>query len=406
MFLYSWLSDWRRKTIETIGLGQRVRRSRRHSPVLHSNPEQLEQRNLLTTIDLANLGAGGITISGVDAGDRSGASVSNAGDVNGDGFDDFLIAAPRAYGAGNLLPEAGETYLIFGGPSMPAALDPANLGTAGITIFGADQFDISGQSISSAGDVNGDGFNDILIGAPGGDGINNTLPGAGDSYVVFGGNSLPATINLANLGTAGITIYGILENDASGYSVSSAGDFNGDGFDDLLIGAFDRPGTGIGQYHVGESYVIFGGASLPTTISLANPGSVGVKIQGIDAYDNSGRSVSSAGDVNGDGFDDIIIGAYNGDGAGNAVTNSGESYIIFGRATPLPTINLANLGSSGVTIFGIDPLDRSGFSVSDAGDVNGDGFDDVLIGAELGDGAGNAHNTSGESYLIFGGPSL
>ena len=128
--------------------------------------------------------------------------------------------------------------------------------------------------------------------------------------MVFGGDSLPATIDLANLGTAGITIFGADAGDQSGFPVSSAGDVNGDGFDDLLIGAFFADASGNGKYNAGESYVIFGGDSLPTTIDLANLGADGITIFGADACDYSGISVSGAGDVNGDGFDDLLIGAF------------------------------------------------------------------------------------------------
>ena len=114
--------------------------------------EQLESRQMLTTIDLASLTAAqGSTIFGADAGDDSGWSVSSAGDVNGDGFDDLLIGAEGAGGA-------GESYVIFGEASLPATIDLASLGSDGVTIFGADARDFSGRSVSSAGDVNGDGL--------------------------------------------------------------------------------------------------------------------------------------------------------------------------------------------------------------------------------------------------------
>ncbi len=120
-------------------------------------------------------------------------------------------------------------------------------------------------------------------------------------------------------------------------------------------------------------------ASLSGTISVA---SAAVTIFGIDANDNSGRSVSGAGDVNADGYDDLIIGAPEVEWVKSAIRNlSGESYIVFGGASMPSTIELASLGTSGVTIYGSGANDRSGVSVSGARDVNGDGFDDVIIGA-------------------------
>ncbi len=223
--------------------------------------------------------------------------MSSAGDVNGDGYDDLLIGAPRANATGDANLYAGDSYVIFGRSNWytMSTIDLASLGTAGITIFGADAVDFSGVSVSGAGDVNGDGFDDLLIGATGGDGSGNSKDGAGDSYVIFGAASLPATIDLATLGSAGTAIFGADSNDRSGFSVSNAGDVNGDGFDDLLIGARQADASGNAKSYSGDSYLIFGAATLPAAIDLNALGSAGITIFGGDANDRSGYSVSNGG---------------------------------------------------------------------------------------------------------------
>ena len=344
-------------------------------------------------------GTNGFRIDGIDASDRSGESVSSAGDVNGDGFDDLIIGAFGGDPNGNNV--AGESYVIFGAaggfaPSLSlAALD----GTNGFRLDGSDNYDSSGISVSSAGDVNGDGFDDVIIGAPG---SQFTPISGGESYVVFGAaGGFASSLSLAVLdGTNGFRLDGIDINDQSGRSVSSAGDVNGDGFDDVIIGASGGDPNGNGG--AGESYVVFGAAGgfSPSLSLAALDGSNGFRIDGIDARDLSGRSVSSAGDVNGDGFDDIIIGAIGGDPNGNS--GAGESYVVFGAAGGFaPSLSLAALdGTNGFRIDGNDASDRSGYSVSSAGDFNGDGFDDVIIGAPGGEPDG--YSGVGETYVVFG----
>ncbi len=220
--------------------------------------------------------------------------------------------------------------------------------------------------------------------------------------MVFGkAGSFGASFDLTDLsGGNGFVINGIDEGDSSGLSASSAGDVNGDCFNDLLIGASGASPNG--QSGAGESYVVFGKAGgFRTSFDLANlNGSNGFVLQGIDAGDRSGSSVSSAGDVNGDGFDDLLIGAEEADP--NGQSGAGESYVVFGKAGGFRTsFDLADLdGSNGFVLQGIDAGDRSGFSVSSAGDVNDDGFDDLIVGAVFAD--PNGQSDAGESYVVFG----
>src|SRR5262245_9780663 len=364
-------------------------------------------------IDLVNAaaGVGGFVIHGEDANDRSGWSVSSAGDINGDGFDDLLIGAYYGDGPGNTRASAGDSYVVFGKAAGFAEIELAAVaaGNGGFVIHGQDAGDEAGRSVSSAGDINGDGFDDLIIGAPGGDGLGNTRNLAGDSYVVFGkASGFAAEIDLAAVaGNGGFVIHGQDAADESGWSVSSAGDINGDGFDDLIIGALFANGPGNTRDRAGDSYVMFGKASgFAAEIDLATvaAGNGGLVIHGQDAIDFSGGSVSSAGDINGDGFDDLIIGASSADGPGNTRSSAGDSYVVFGKASGFAEIDLAAVaaGIGGFVIHGEDASDYSGHSVSGAGDINGDGFDDLVIGALLADGAGNARMSAGDSYVVFG----
>ena len=266
------------------------------------------------------------TFNGDTAYDDFGASVSGAGDVNGDGFADVIVGAPfdgnngLRSGSARVLSGADGSILLF-------------------TFEGDSLEDNFGRSVSGAGDVNGDGFADLIVGAPGDD---NTGSSSGSARVISGAN-----------GSILYTFNGDSAFDDFGTSVSGAGDVNGDGFADLIAGAPDDDNNGTDS----GSARVFSGAD----------GSILYTFNGDSRENYFGRSVSGAGDVNGDGFDDVIVGAPGDDNVG---TDSGSARVFSGAD-----------GSILFTRNGESSRDLFGRSVSGAGDVDGDGFDDVIVGA-------------------------
>ena len=318
-----------------------------------------------------------------------GSSVSGAGDINSDGIDDIIIGAPGA----------NQSSVVFGTPSgFPSSVDLASLaGTDGFRILGIDNLDYAGFAVSGAGDVNGDGIDDIVIGAYNARSEYSGATRAGESYVIFGSaETFEPSLELTKLdGTNGFRIDSVDRFDASGYSVSGAGDINSDGIGDLVIGAPFAEGGGFGR---GESYIIFGrGSGFESSVALSDlDGTDGFRIQGVNRLDWSGFSVSGAGDINADGIEDLVVGARNGN------NGSGETYILFGRTASFgPSLALSTLDDTeGVRIAGIESDSLRSISVSGAGDINADGIDDLAIGAGGSDALGREN--AGESYIVFG----
>ena len=316
---------------------------------------------------------------GEDKEDYSGNSISVAGDVNGDGYDDILIGAYRNDDGGE---RAGQTYLIFG-KSTGWSMD-TDLSNADASFLGENVDDWSGGKVAGAGDVNNDGYDDILIGATGNDDGGER---AGQTYLIFGKSS-GWSMDMA-LSNADASFIAEEEYYQSGASFTSAGDVNGDGYDDILIGVVD---DWAGGQDAGQTYLIFGkssGWSMDTPLSKSNASFIGE-----DPHDWSGRGLSGGGDVNDDGYDDILIGARGDDDNG---IQSGQTYLIFGKDEGWSMDT--DLSEADASFIGENAGGYSGNSISSEGDVNGDGYADILIGALYDE--ESAYN-AGQTYLILG----
>ncbi|WP_416900382.1 MAG: hypothetical protein ACMVY4_00765 [Minwuia sp.] len=334
-------------------------------------------------IDLAALdGTNGFTIANVAGGGSSfGRSVDSA-DVNGDGFDDLLLS-DTASNTGYL--RAGDVFVVFGKANGFAAktdVDSAVAVGSGKRISGGAAYEYNGYTVSSVGDFNGDGFDDIAMSAGvGGEG------GSGRVHVLFGNAGVGGNYNILDEVTAGngFTLTQGQSGDRFGAAIAGAGDLNGDGFADFVIGA---EGSYVGvTYDIGRAFIIFGNnnaANAQVDLSNIQAGQA-VVIEGLAGGDSLGGSVDAGGDFNGDGIGDILIGA---SGLDNGVYgNAGGAYVIFGpgEAVAETAFDLSQLdGSNGIEIVGPGTVDaNAGREVAFAGDVNGDGFDDVALASDF-----------------------
>ena len=355
-------------------------------------------------IQVDALGSSGFIINGLNAEDQLGTSVASAGDINGDNIGDIIISAPQKL---NIDPSdseeyaSGAAYVILGSSSLSplATFDLSALnGTNGFAIEASDFVDrILGASVSGAGDVNNDGTDDVILGAPG------DLGSLGEVFVVFGSDTgfASGSVDISSLGgTTGFAIGGIRADHQLGIQVSRLGDVNGDDIDDLIVADTPSETTPI---VAARSYVVYGATNLGSTGSVdlgTLNASTGLLIDAPDADHPGLMYVSDVGDVNGDSVNDILVGlaaTVVDPGEVTEVQYEGGAYLVYGSDSFASSIGLGTVdGTNGFLIEGSNVDDLAGEAVGAAGDVNGDGLADIIVGAFFAD------LLAGESYVYFG----
>ncbi|MFH1425853.1 MAG: hypothetical protein ABIG66_00255 [Candidatus Kerfeldbacteria bacterium] len=306
-----------------------------------------------------------VLLSGEEESAKVGRAVVSAGDVNGDGYEDYLLGAYEqstntdyaylVYGSGD--------YFDGGAPDLsdcPKFMSNDNQG-------------YGGALVSGAGDVNGDGYDDFLVGIP----FDQNRRGA--AYLVYGKAEKYTGAN--ELSDVGRKFKGETDGDYAGTSISGAGDVNSDGYDDFLVGAtwYDSK--------KGAAYLVYGQAS---KLEGGAFGTVGARFYGVTTDTRTGATVAAAGDVNGDGYGDFMV------AASSFESYSGIVYVVYGKATEYTGGNIENQADT--LFFAEETYDGIGSSLS-AGDFNGDGYSDLLIGShEQSTGDSKAHG----AYLVYG----
>lgn len=314
--------------------------------------------------------------------ERVGYIISGLGDLNGDGFDDFCVGNFHTnldWPDGNTR-DAGGVYVILGKGS--GLLFSASLEQADATLYGNSLREAVGIDIGRGGDINGDGYNDIIVGAT------DYLTSGGYAYIMFGEPSFSWGDSVILRNEADASIQGQLPGDALGTSLDIIGDLNNDGFDEFIVSAKNASGI----LEASGKIYLFRGKASGWTRNMTIDDATSVFIGDV-AYRNAGHQAKGVGDVNGDGIPDFAFSGHNDGG----LNDGGRVFLIFGRISMNWGSNYSLLNAD-VIFSGEDPSSYgwAGYQIRGAGDVNKDGIDDLLISDF------RHNNLTGKVYLILG----
>ncbi|MFQ5979884.1 MAG: DNRLRE domain-containing protein [Candidatus Heimdallarchaeota archaeon] len=363
------------------------------APVSRNLPRTFLDLN--TDLSLANASFLGESDWDRSGGGTDGYGVAIIGDVNNDNYADVLINAFN-YSNGD---ETGKIFLVLGRASVGGWTTPLDLSNANASFVGENPDDQAGWSVAGPGDVNNDGYTDILISAPG----NNEVGiGRGKTYLILGRADVAQWngSDPLNLAYANASFVGELDDITTGYNVVGAGDMNNDTYADFLITSPGYPetwkwnGTGKAYLILGRADVTQWNGSDPLNLAYANASFVGE-----DPWDKLGYSTAAVGDINNDGYDDILFQAHQKNVSSGI--EAGKAYLILGRAdvTQWNGSDSLHVSNANASFIGATAGEMAGFGLAGAGDVNMDGYDDILIGAPMNN---DSADLAGKTYLILG----